>query len=99
MRDLISFLENHFSGVLLLLILICFVLFFIQWILWLFGVGRYKEKKPGGFFRIFGDLTKKIITDFRHFFALLLVLVFIGALIYALCISDGDIDKLTKSLQ
>lgn len=102
MQDFISFLENHFTGIFILLLLILCLLLFFNWIAWIFGVGRYKNVKSvpkSGFFFIFADMMVKIITDFRHFLALVLVLIFAIALGYAFSIANGNVKDLSDALQ
>jgi len=102
MENFITFLEDHVTGIFLfLLLLLCLILFF-NWLAWVFGMGRYKNLRPtpkSGFFYIFADMMVKIITDFRHFLALILVIIFAIALAYAFSISNGNIDNLSKALQ
>lgn len=74
----------------------------VNWIAWIFNFGRYRDGKAntkGSVIFIITEMIVKIITDFRHFLALILVLIFAGALIYACSISDGKIDDLSKALQ
>lgn len=102
MESFISFLEDHFTGIFIfILLLLCLVLFF-NWLAWVFGIGRYKNVKSvpkSGFFFIFADMMVKIITDFRHFLALVLVLIFAIALGYAFSIANNDVNKLSDALQ
>lgn len=102
MENFISFLEDHVTGIFLfLLLLLCLILFF-NWLAWVFGIGRYRNLRPtpkSGFFYIFADMMVKIITDFRHFLALILVIIFAIALAYAFSIANGNIENLSKALQ
>lgn len=103
MDSFLNFLEAHYVG----LFLTAFIFFsgalLINWVAWIFSWGRFKgslskEDPGGGIFFLFTDLMVKIINDFRHFLALILVLIFAISLGYAFYISDS-VESLSGALQ
>ena len=101
MGDFIIFLEQHYSGILILLLLCFAIMIIISWIANVFSIGKYRSSRgpKSGFIYVFAELMVKIITDFRHFLALVLVLIFAIALGYAFYISNNNIENLSKALQ
>ena len=91
------------AGLLLVLAL------FINWIAWLFRVGRFAlppagvagpgNRQPLRF--IVADLLAEIINDFRHLLALVVVLLFAVALFAAMYpgLAAQDVDKMTDGVQ
>ena len=88
MNSLFTFLQTYRSGILLLLLILAAIVFFIQWLAWIFNRGRFsKPTTPTSRAElrfIFSEATEKIINDFRHLLALLIVLIFAFALAYSL---------------
>jgi hypothetical protein len=86
MSSLVNFFQIYRSGIFLLLLFLAGIAFLIQWLAWIFGVGRFKNigtaSKTSSF--IFSEFTFKIINEFRHLLALLVVLIFSFALGYSL---------------
>lgn len=107
MEKVIVFLEEHFTGIFIAILLLFGLALFLNWLFWTFGWGRHKVKQllpgqpapKGGFMFIFADLMVKIINDFRHFLALILVLIFAFALGYAFYVAHGDPERLSKAMQ
>ena len=89
MSSFFSVLVVNTQGVLLLLLLVICAGAILQWLTWIFGWGRFKERTPAGGGKaalrfVFADLLVKIIDDFRHLLALVVVVIFALALTYAL---------------
>lgn len=107
MEKVIIFLEEHFTGILIAILLLLGLALFLNWLFWIFGWGRHKVKQPvagqpapkAGIMFAFADLMVKIINDFRHFLALILVLIFAFALGYAFYVSHGNAEDLSKAMQ
>jgi len=104
MGDFINFCETHYIGIFVFLLIIFSAGLLLNWTCWIIGIGRYRKNLPstsrdGNLMFVFANLMVKIINDFRHFLALILVIIFAVALCYALFISHGKADELTKSLQ
>lgn len=107
MEKVIVFLEQHFTGIFIAILLLLGLALFLNWLFWILGWGRHKVKQPvpgqpapkAGIMFVFADLMVKIINDFRHFLALILVLIFAFALGYAFYVSNGEPQRLSDALQ
>jgi len=81
------------------------VILFIQWIAWLFSLGRFNvqiaspRKRSDSIRFLLTDLMVKIINDFRHFLALIMVAIFGIVLIYSLTTYATSSKELTNVLQ
>src|SRR4051812_30166049 len=92
--EIFRYLEANSNGILILILFLLFITLLTQWLSWIFAVGRYrlsdKEKRIGIIGRrkqeniryIFSEAAVKIIDDFRHLLALVLVLIFGFALAF-----------------
>ena len=107
MQQLLSYIKDNFQSILLLLFIIICVLLLLNYLFWMLGIGRFKKgdkttiagASSNSLIFVLTDFFVKIINDFRNLLALLLVLVFTGALIYACSISEGKVEELSKALQ
>ncbi len=99
-----SFFEQHTQGVLLFLfVLFCLVLM-IAWLANIFRVGRYSARNSRnlgtrerlGF--VIARFFANIIDDFRHFLALMLVIIFTILIIYSMA-AAGTFEEKMKALQ
>jgi hypothetical protein len=102
MDAFMAFFEQNSTGILFFLLTLTGVALLTQWFAWIFGWGRFKGGKKsaaGSTVVVFGDLMVKIIDDFRHLLALIVVLIFAVALGVAMFSTDGSVDELTKSMQ
>lgn len=91
-----TFLQTYRSGILFLLVCLASIAFLVQWFAWMFARGRFRKPDTlagtgtgSGTSRaelryIFSEATVKIINDFRHLLALVIVLIFGIALLYSL---------------
>lgn len=86
MSRLFTFLQTYRSGMFLLLLMLASTAFLVQWFAWIFGAGRFrKDATPGKAVSfIFSEAAVKIINEFRHLLALLIVVIFSFALGYSL---------------
>lgn len=93
MRDFFDFLSNHGKGVFYLFLIAVGAMVIIQWIAWIFKLGRYREgfdkDKSSGIVYIVADFFVKIINDFRHLLALTIILVFAWVLVYSVIKAVG----------
>jgi hypothetical protein len=99
--DIITFLQQNGRGVVLLIALLAAVLFGVQWVLWMFGLGRFKPSdlpRSNTLRFLVAEALVKIINDFRHLLALLLIIIFGLALAYCLW-QAGSLADLKDSLQ
>ena len=108
MENFFKFFEVNFVGLLIFLAFIFCVILFLDWVAKIFAWGKYKnppnDRTSGSIVFVFSQLIVKIITDFRHFLALILVLIFAGSLAYAFNIANksddvNKIENLIKVLQ
>ncbi len=87
MDRLFTFMQTYRSGILLFIFSLAAFVALVQWFAWIFGFGRFKdyefsEDKPIRV--VIADFVSKIIYEFRHLLALLIVLMFFFALAYSL---------------
>lgn len=106
MTRFFTFLQTYRAGVLLFLLILIVSVFLIQWMVWIFARGRFRRGimagtgtgtgdgsgKTAGF--VFADFVVKIINEFRHLLALLVLVIFAFALAFSLIkagsLSTGD---------
>lgn len=103
MQSILKFFEQNYVGLFLMFFAVFFLMLIINWVAWIFGLGRFKgsfskNSPQGGIFYLFADLVVKIINDFRHLLALILVIIFATALGYAFYFAK-NITELSDSLQ
>ncbi|MGC2235163.1 MAG: hypothetical protein WA584_03315 [Pyrinomonadaceae bacterium] len=108
MNDMLNFLNENRNGIWVLFLILFGFIILAHYLSWVFGLGRFsgdgaRTRQPLNF--VFAEAVIKIINDFRHLLALVLVIVFASALAYALYIghepSDGKtaVENLKESLQ
>ena len=85
MQNFLTFLDQNSSGLFVLAVAILFMILVVQWLAWIFHIGRYKKQdgavasnsnreKTTQF--VFGEFLAKVISDFRNLLAVLIVLFF-----------------------
>lgn len=93
-----TFLQTYRSGILFLIVCLACVAFLLQWFAWIFGFGRFRRGGPDtrtgtgpgsisastNLRYLFSGAIVKIVNDFRHLLALVIVLIFAFALGYSL---------------
>jgi|GEM_PF-5958964 len=103
MENLLIFLENRVAGVAILILLTFSLLFSISWLARIFSWGKYKNQlesfddmgsEPYFVSRFFAN----IINDFKHFLALVIVMIFAGLIIYSMAAAD-EFDQKMEALQ
>ena len=109
-----SFISNFFNffseniyGIASFGLSLLFLGFLINYLMWVLGWGRFKERKasqttdqkPQTLRYLVADGLVKVINDFRHLLALLIILVFAFTLLYTLVIARGTIDNMKDMLQ
>lgn len=102
MADFFNFLNTHRGGIIVFLLSLAFIIVLVNWLAWIFSVGRFKTPQPARGQNLRYVLTEaavKIINDFRHLLALIIVLIFGFALAYAMLRAGADIDTLKEALQ
>ena len=99
--EYLGFLSTNRDGISVFFAGAFFFVVLLQWLFWIFGVGRFKGHEVSRNLNlryIFSDAAVKIINDFRHLLALILVLVFAAALAWVL-IHAGDMDEIKEGMQ
>jgi hypothetical protein len=113
MNDFLAILEQHWLGVLFLILLLLVLLFLIRELFWLMGWGRYARTSRGAQANLAaGDPTHvlsfftttflaKTISEFRHLLALLIFLLFAGAVILAILpgLIALNVEQMTEGLE
>lgn len=106
MESFLKFLDANATGVWLFLACLGAAILAIQWLMWIFGAGRFAQRPDmplpvrGQALRyLITEALTKIINDFRHLLALIVVLIFGLALAYALYEGGGDMEKIKEALQ
>jgi hypothetical protein len=110
MNNFFKFFEDNYPGIIIFLLSTFVVILFLDWIAKIFSIGKYrnlpKDGSSSSLVYVFSQLLVKIITDFRHFLALVLVLIFAIALGVAFSFAnhtpaegENRIDNLVKALQ
>jgi xanthine/uracil/vitamin C permease (AzgA family) len=88
MTVLLDFLEAHRTGFLMLILCLVPIGFFVQWIAWIFSIGRFRSEYVGhprqDLRFVFSEAAVKIINDFRHLLALVVIAIFGFTLWYAM---------------
>ena len=105
MESFFIFFEKNYLGILISIFVLLMILIFIQWISWIFSIGRFKEsedkprRRTDSLRFLIADLLVKIINDFRHLLALIMVVIFGLVLAYALIKFGNTGDDISKILQ
>ena len=95
MSELAADAERYGRTLVLLLVSFGLAAFLCQWVLWMFGLGRFRKRPsvegsgsaggPGAPIRyLLAELVAGIITEFRHLLALVIVMLFATALMLAM---------------
>lgn len=102
-----DFFVLHWQGILVFGLLLLTIALLVQWFAWIFSWGRFQRRDPPSGRQalryLFAELLVKIIDDFRHFLALVIVVIFGLALTYSLVLAayeqSGPMDAIAKALQ
>ncbi len=104
MSSIINFFANNGTGIAIMLSSIAGVVMLVQWLSWIFELGRYSHAKEDSATRqslrfLVAEMLTKIINEFRHLFALIMVIIFAIALGYAMLKAGSDYEKLLDGIQ
>ncbi len=110
MGEFFVFLREYRQEIMLLLLAVVVFMGLVQWIFWITGLGRFrlaKDIKPpshGGIAErpirfVFAELFAKLVNDFRHLLALIVMLVFLFSVAYALWVAGTNVENMNKALQ
>lgn len=102
MAEFLTFLGQHDAGIYVVLICLATLVVLVQWLAWIFNFGRFRSQElelqtgtsvvNSGIRHVIADLFVKVIDDFRHLLALIIVLMFALALAYVLFKSSNIAD-------
>ncbi|MGH7175781.1 MAG: hypothetical protein ACREJC_00245, partial [Tepidisphaeraceae bacterium] len=106
MGQFFDFFAVHRQGILVFGLLILVVGVIVQWLAWIFAQGRFQKRDQTTGRQtlrfVFADLLVKIIDDFRHLLALVVVVIFALALVYSFVLvayeQTGRLDAMAKAL-
>ena len=104
MSDLFVHLETHRVGILMALLCVIVLVAIVQWLAWLFSKGRfgsevYKMARPSSMRYIVSEFGVKIINEFGHLIALIILFIFSFTLIFAMFQTRGNPAAMRDSLQ
>lgn len=104
---MIDYLASHWQGIVVAILVAFAALMLVQWLAWIFRWGRFgaearRERRDTLRF-VFADLLVKIIDDFRHLLALVVILIFAAAMAFGFVLvayeTDGRMVALADVLQ
>lgn len=108
MGNPLEFMSANGSALFATLLFMVGLLILTQWLFWVAGWGRFSaearskrgdEPNRSPIRHVIADLFVKVIDDFRHLLALIIVIMFAMTLVYALYIAGTNVDNITKALQ
>ena len=104
MTEFFGFLAAQGNGILLLLLVLVVLGVLLNWLLWMFRWGRFRGTSPQTDTRLRLVLTEfftKLIDDFRHLLALVVVLLFALTLFLAIWpgLHSGKLNDLKDGVQ
>lgn len=107
MYDFLNYVSDHSTAITLIIGFLIVLVFMIQWITWIFAWGRFSNPpqtagstlqspfKPIA--HVLADLFVKVIDDFRHLLALIVIVMFALTLAYVM-IRASSPDEIQKGL-
>jgi hypothetical protein len=104
MTAFLGFLTTHRNGIAMLLLVLGAFAALLNWLLWMFRWGRFRGTSPQTDQRLRFILTEflvKLIDDFRHLLALVIVLLFALALFLAMLpgLHSGNLNDVKDGVQ
>lgn len=92
-EEFLTMLSKQSKGILMFILCVFALMSFINWLAKLFSWGRYKqpEIKSKGYGNLIYMVTQffaNLINDFKHFLALVIVLIFAGLIIFSMAATD-----------
>lgn len=104
MSTFLGFLAAQRNGVLLLLLVLTVLSLLLNWLLWMFRVGRYRGSSPQTDSKlrlVLTDFFIKLINDFRHLLALVVVVLFAAVLFLAMApgVKSGKLSDIKDGVQ
>jgi hypothetical protein len=104
MTTFLGFLAAQRNGILLLMLVLFVLCFLVNWVLWMFRWGRYGGISPQADTKlrlVLTDFFIKLINDFRHLLALVMVFLFAVALFLAMApgVKGGNLNEIKDGVQ
>ena len=103
MSDFLNYLALNRQGIIVLFFCILGLGMLVHYAMWIFSLGRFTRtsvRPPRERLNfVLADAAIKIINDFRHFLALLILVVFSAVLGYAVVKGGTDVNGIKDSLQ
>lgn len=108
MEKFLTYLETYKTGLFVLMLLAFFIVLLFDWIMKILNLGKYKltfrgsissQSGQSGLLYLLGEFLAKIITDFRHFLAILLLAIFGVTLFITISGPGGNVENLSNTLQ
>ena len=90
MEQIKIFFRDYTSTILTIIVLLAAMVLILQWLMWLFKVGRFKPSNSNDssnstdndFWYVIANFVK-LINDFKHLLALIIIMIFAWVLIYS----------------
>ncbi|MGG8495026.1 hypothetical protein ACQY1Q_01305 [Tenacibaculum sp. TC6] len=103
MEEILTFLSTYSSGILVLILTLFSLILMINWLAVIFNWGKYKSpplysKNSGNLAYMVTQFFANLINDFKHFLALIIVLIFAGLIVFSMATTD-DFNNKMKALQ
>lgn len=105
MGSILDFFAQNSKAIGILLLTLGGIALLVQWFSWIFRLGRYASP-PGedpttrqSIRFLLAEILAKIINDFRHLLALIIVTIFAFVLIYVMLKAGSDFDNLKEGVQ
>lgn len=94
----LKILEEHYKGVWMLIFMLLAIIFVINWLARIFNWGRYRNHNNSiartGRTWFLENFFNRLINDFRHLLALVIVLIFASLIFYAMAMTDKFEEKM-----
>ena len=99
MENFLTFLSKHSSGIFILILIFFSAILILNWLAKIFQWGRYKAgkstlKESDNFGYIITQFFVNLISDFKHFLALVIVIIFTTLIIYSMTTTDVFAEKM-----
>jgi hypothetical protein len=107
MGETLRFVADHRSGIWVLLVTLVVLCVVLQWCCWIFRLGRFRvdavmgTRQPNPLRFVVAEFFVRLINDFRHLLALIVVFMFALALFTAMMpgMLDRDLNSMKDGLQ
>lgn len=106
MTRLLTYFAEHWTGILVLILVLFALALLANWLSWILGIGRFKGRgaspgTSGGIRYVITDFFVKIISEFRHLLALVIVSLFAVTLFLAMIpgLRASNVDTIKEGVQ